>query len=113
MAVTQQSIDMAEYTFTFDLVRTRTDRGDFVEQMVENPWAFLRFADVGEERKYVVPINQAAWIGANGVPAGRLDTKEFMPYLPFPLELGRPARTNTRGDDNMGGPVAVHFFGWV
>lgn len=106
MAVTQYSIDNSEWTFLYEVSSVRSDMGVFVEQMIELPFAFVRFADVGEERKYVVPTNSGAWVSANGIPAGRIMGKEFMPGLPFPLDSSRPPGSGS-------GAWAVHQFGWV
>jgi hypothetical protein len=113
MAVSAYAIDNAEWTWCVDVQTVRSDQGGFIQQRTENPWAFVRFADPAEQRQYVVPFNGAAWIGANGLPAGRPGAAEIMPFLPFPLETARPARTSGGGSDNAGGAWAVHFFGWI
>ena len=111
---TALGMDQAEWTFTDDLQTVRSDQGGFFQNRTENPWAFVRFSDPGEVRQYVVPINGAAWPGTNGQMPGRYSPNEVMPYLPFPLESARAARTSdSRDPQNAGGPVAVHFFGWI
>lgn len=103
---TQTGIDNAEWTQPYDSSIIRTDTGVLVEQIRDLPWAFVRFADAGEERKYIVPTNGALWISAAGVPVAKIMYREAMPYLPFPLETAKPAGT-------FGGAWAVHQFGWV
>lgn len=124
MAVNQQTIDDAEWTFCYDVVPVRATAlpsraapGNFQsgQQITELPWAFLRFGDVGEERKYVVPTNGVTFSGfsSSGMDACRYEFQEYMPFQPFPVDTARPARSSGPDDTRFGGPVSVHFFGWV
>lgn len=113
MAISAFAFDNAEWTFSDSVETVRNDQGGFIQQRAENPWALVRFLDPTEPFRYIVPINGAAW-PMNGLPPGRIGATEVMPYLPWPLESARPARTSDSRDvNNAGGPVAIHFYGWI
>jgi len=108
---TQYTMDNAEWASSDDVQFVRTDQGGFIAARNENPWMFVRFAD--EVNRFVVPINGCSNINTTGGPVPKVAAVEVMPYMPWPLESGRPARTSDPRDSvNAGGPVAVHFYTW-
>lgn len=127
MAVNEGTMDSAEITFCLETIGNfRDDTGHGRQPVRQLPWAFIRFGDAGEERKYVMPIpfnNMIMGCGINDALAGITFTTpssalyftygrafiEYMPNKPFPLENGAGPRAN--GDP--AGPVSIHFFGSV
>jgi hypothetical protein len=112
MAISAYAIDNAEYTFCDDIQVVRGIDGGAVQMRTELPWAFVRFADGSEPNRYVMPINGTSFV-FNGSLVVRYSLTEVMPYQAWPLETSRPARTSNASPDNAGGPVAVHFYGWI
>ena len=107
MTVTSRSIDNAEFT----ICENYEVRGQVL------PWAFLRFGDTDEERKYVVPMPgywpTVAVAVSQGIERLKIVGVEYMPFRPFPAEPARPARSSSSDDINRPGPLALHFFGGV
>jgi hypothetical protein len=112
MAISAAAYDNAEWTFCDDVQTVRGIDGGMTTTRTEQPWAFIRFADPTEPNRYIMPVNGCALM-FNGNMVPRFVTTEIMPYMPFPLEASRPARTSGGGADNAGGPIAIHFYGWI
>lgn len=118
MAYTSRGIEEMEITFCYQRVQRRNDD----PEMRRLPWAFVRFRDDGEERRYVMtvpPLGLTAGGGGSPLldPGALLPPTrsyyEFMDHAPFPLENGAPAPVNSTEDDRFPGPRAVHFFDWI
>lgn len=135
MAVTTQSMEQADVTFVFETlsrVEVRDDDGYGRNAIRQLPWCFLKFEDptAAEERKYVQPL--APELVTCGINQSELRDMsygettpgmswafgraflEYGPFAPFPYEQFRPSRSNGSGDDeNIDGPMAIHFFGYI
>ena len=98
MAVTSEGIDKAEVELCVEL------DGRFVRPL---PWAFVKFADVSEGHRYVMPASNGLHLV--GAQPYRL-TQEAMRGRAFPHETDFGARPIT-GDESKFGPQAIHFFG--
>lgn len=118
MAITSEGITKAEWTFCYERRQTRRSTGAMADELRRLPWAFVEFADAGEQgKRYVVPVPpQYIPIGqpANGVEAelGWVPYRQYAEYMqnqPFPHENGQ----GPRGAGDNAGPVALHFFGAV
>ena len=118
MAYTSRGIEEMEFTFCYQRLERRGEN----PELRRLPWAFVRFADAGEDRKYVMPLPPLGLTAVGGgsplldpgaLTPPRRSFYEFMEHAPFPLENGTPARVNSNEDDRFPGPQAVHFFGWV
>jgi hypothetical protein len=108
MAITADSIDKAVWTFCYETLGGGRRR--------KLPWAFVRFGTEGDET-YVVPVCgpvTGASAGHVPLPPDTLIEGDpvFMDNVPFPQEANR-RRSNGPGDANIGGPVALHYFGGV
>jgi len=134
MSVNNNSMEQAEITYFFEkLSNTHPYRDAQNRHTVRQlPWCQIRFGDDGEDRKYVQPLPPNALICGGGnfmshyrdinfTESSSAVTKtfgvsfmEFAPFLPFPLESGRPAPGSPAGiDSDIPGPYAIHFFGGV
>lgn len=98
MALTTEGIDKAEIAVCVEL------DGRF-ERLL--PWAFVTFADAGEERRWVMPASQGLHV-IGGQPYRQ--TREAMRNRAFPHELDFGPKPSS-GDLSKEGPRAVHFFG--
>jgi hypothetical protein len=113
MAISAYAYDNAVWTFPEDVQMVRGPDGGFVQQRTEIPWAFVQFADGSEANRYWVPTNGTT-MQFFGQIVPRYFSSEIMPYLPFPVESSRPARTSDPRDAiNAGGPIAVNFVSWI
>ena len=130
MAVNNNTMEQAEYTFLFEKLpnnapyRDATGYGRVTVKQL--PWCFIRFADDGEDRKYVQPLSPIQMMCGGGGHQSQLrdltfaetvsvcsthgvSFMEFAEFAPFPYE--RYARVPS--DDRVGGPIAIHFFGGI
>ena|SRR3990167_2595914 len=116
MAYTSRGIEQMDLTFCYQ----RLERRDEAPELRRLPWAFVRFADPGEDFEYVLPLPPLG-LTAGGGGSPLLDTEALMParrsfyqimdHSPFPVDTR--ARVNSDEDDRFPGPQAVHFFGWL
>jgi len=106
MAITADAMSKAEVTYCYE----RDELSPGTQRQL--PWCFVRFGDVGEERKYLAPVDAIGLLADRSASVYRAFA-EYMPFRRFPLESGRPARVNNADDTNKPGPVGIHFFGGV
>ena len=98
MAVTTEGIDKAEVALCVEL------DGAYERPL---PWAFVKFADVSETNRYVMPASNGLHLLAAQPFRVR---KEAMRGQAFPHEMDFGPRPIT-GDESKFGPQAIHFFG--
>lgn len=117
MAYSSRGIEEMEFTFCYQKIQRRNAD----PEMRRLPWAFVRFADAGEDRRYVMPLPPlgltAHSAGSNLDPGALVPPPrsfyEFMDHEPFPSDNATPARVSSTEDDRFPGRQSVHFFGWV
>ena len=123
----QYGIERAEYILCFE----RDSFGDRRDGILDGkgreerllPWVFIRLDGNAEER-YVMPIDKVPIMERTDAQVAQTEDcignrpwqrmyVEYMQNRPFPLEAFRPSTSNTSGDANIAGPVAVQYFGGV
>ena len=113
MAITMDGLNKAEITYCYELREARMADGSFAQIEQVLPWCFVRVADGGEERRLVATCSNGS-AGLHDIAARPYrERKEYMRNKPFPHELDRARRSNGPGEDNVAGPIAVHFFGGI
>ena len=115
MAITIDGIDKAEVWNCYQLEQRRMPDGSWTQIERPLPWAFVRFTDVGEERRYVMTCDT----GGCSVGLTDLGRKVFIPHkemmrnTAFPHDVDRGPMSPSDGDARYPGPLGVHFIGAV
>lgn len=115
MAITGDGMDMAEVTYCVVVDRLRGVDGSFAQVQFNLPWAFVRFGDVGEERRYVMSLDgRSVGLTVPGASVYRA-REEVMRNSPFPYDdlLARGNYPTSDADALKGGTQAIHYFGGV
>lgn len=99
MAVNGHTMSNAEITLVFEAGRKRPLN-----------WAYVRFADPGEERQYI-QVPPTCSLGGVAQQMNVVE-HEFQPYQPFPIGPARRS-TNPGSDEAKGGPHGIHFYGSI
>lgn len=113
MAITHDGMDKAEVYYCYQQDRQRGATGTFADTEICLPWAFVRFADAGEERRYLsTRCGDSVGLTVPGAIPYR-QYRETMRNSPFPHEADRGSVSPSSGDDAKAGTYAIHFIGPV
>lgn len=114
MAITNDGMDKAEVTYCYQFDVQRMADGSFAQTEICLPWAWVKFADPGEERRYLTTrTGDGVGLTVPGAQPYR-QLREAMRFSPFPHEADRASKNSGPGNDNnVPGDYAIHFIGNV